>query len=437
VRGFRPSAVSASLESTGSGKARISKPFVPPREKAIRILTWVLSENRPLDESLGELARDESPAGRAWLLDICSGTLRWKGRIDLILDSLALKKKPSGWLRKALMVATAQILLQDRVAAAAVVSETVTLIKRKEGEAPAKFANALLRKVADGKAEWLAVSFPDGGTAAEKAAWASLPLWFWERLVADRGETWARQFASESLSRPATWLHARRSDWKPENAESGPVPRSWKLTETGSIVGREGFAEGEFIVQDISSQRLVEEVAQATGAGSGQRVLDLCAAPGGKAIALLWRGFSVLASDRGGERLALLEANRKRVGASLEVIPADKLEAMPKKAFDLVWVDAPCTGSGIIRRHPDIRWLKKSEDVKALAQIQTDLLTKGWEFVRPGGYFVYSVCSVFKNEAEAHLVELEKRGEVLKTWLLSPQETGGDGFWACLVRAHA
>lgn len=415
-----------------------NKPFLALREKAIRVLTLVLSDGMPFDLAIESEAGTEPPEGRAWLLEVVSGVLRWKGRLDFLIDSLATKKKPSGWLRKALLVASAQILLHDRVAPGAVVSETVDLIKKREGTFPAGFANALLRRVVESASSWKTLEFPKGRPDAQKAAWASLPLWFWKRLAADQGEDWAERFCRVGLERPTLWVRAQDETWAPDWAERGPLPFSWKDREGGGVFEKKGFKEGNFIVQDLSSQRLVLEMSEIVRAGRPAlpKVLDLCAAPGGKAIGLSWSGFDVTASDRSEDRLSLVFKNRDRTRAPhLRVVPPEKLGTLPKASFDWVWIDAPCTGSGIVGRHPDIRWLKKEADIGQLAKIQRELIREGSAFVAPGGFLAYSVCSVFKQEGESHLAALKEIGDVKKTWGLGADvEFPGDGFWAALVQ---
>lgn len=261
-----------------------------PRALALKVLTQVLSEHRPMDEALEELTNRESAENRAWLLDLCSGTMRWKGRIDFIIDSLATKKKPSGGLRKSLLLATSQLLAQDRVSASKVVFETVDFIREREGDQAAQFANAILRKVSEKVDYWKTWSFPETATNGEKSAWASLPEWMWNKFVATWGEAWVRDYAMASLERPQTWLRKKNPSEPPQ------------LAQAGLISTQEGFAQGEWIVQDLSSQTLILEVTNELGTRGVQpgRALDLCAAPGGKTVGLAWRGWHVLASDRQG-----------------------------------------------------------------------------------------------------------------------------------------
>ncbi|MCM2277822.1 MAG: hypothetical protein NDJ89_07070 [Oligoflexia bacterium] len=408
-----------------------------PRDLAVRVLTRVLSDRMPLDEALAGLPADLSPGARGWLQEVCAGTLRWKGRLDLVIDSTALKKKPSGWLRKVLLIAAYQLIAQERTQPGVVVSETVSEVKRKEGEAPSKFANAILRKIAEHGKQWRELAPRTGGPEAELAAWASLPDWLWSRLVKQHGAEWAEAYARASLERPGVWIRARRTEWKPGWAEAGPVPGAYRITSGGAIPEREGFAEGEFIVQDISSQLLISEVAREVRAELGPgslRALDLCAAPGGKSIGLAWSGFQVIASDRDEGRLGLLRQTVSRA-APREVRILSKPQLAEVGPQDLVWVDAPCSGSGILRRHPDVRWLRRENELKGLLEVQAGVLKEGWQKLRPGGYLVYSVCSILKEEGPEALERSELQGYCMKSWELGPHLAPfGDGFWAGLLK---
>ncbi len=415
-----------------------------PRDLAVKILTRVLSDQQALDQALAELALDAPPDTRAWLQEVCSGTLRWRGRLDLAIDSIALKKKPSGWLRKMILLTAYQLVAQDRTPAGRVVSETVTDVKQREGEAPSKFANALLRKVADHALDWRSMEVRAKAPLAEQARWASLPEWLWKKLVQENGLEGAKAYAQASLDRPGLWIHARRVDWAPlqeAHWSDGPVPGSKRLQESaglGQISEWAGFKEGEFFVQDISSQTLVYEISREVreSLGTGPlRVLDLCAAPGGKTAGLAWNGFQVSASDRDESRYALLQQTVDRVGAGtqIQVVPQNAVGALPSQ--DLVWVDAPCTGTGILRRHPDVRWLRQEKELSVLGKLQAELIQKAWEKVRPGGFLAYSVCSVLREEGPGRIESAKLAGTRVKDWNLLPQNAPfGDGFWATLIQ---
>jgi 16S rRNA (cytosine967-C5)-methyltransferase len=410
-----------------------------PRDLAARVLTRVLSDAQALDESLAALVGEVSPAQRAWLQEVCAGTLRWKGRLDFALDSIALKKKPSGWLRKALLVAAYQLVGQDRTSPGAVVSETVAQVKRREGESPAKFANALLRRIADHASEWRELPFPASASAAQQAAWASLPEWLWRRLVAGRGVEWARAYAQASLERPRLWVRARapREGWDP-----GPIPEAYEVSRgegRGPLTEWEGFSAGEFFVQDISSQALVRSIDLAVrerAPALPRTALDLCAAPGGKSAGLAWNGWEVLASDRESPRLQLLEQTLTRVAPGARLLPKAEVAQCPPQT--LVWVDSPCTGTGILRRHPDVRWLRQEKQLESLLRLQRELIHEGWAKVAPGGFLAYSVCSVLREEGSEAVQAAALPAEKVAEWSLEPQQPpGGDGFWCILLRKSA
>jgi 16S rRNA (cytosine967-C5)-methyltransferase len=414
-------------------------PLSRPRERAVRIITEVLTKGRPLDLVLEEAFASDA-AHCAWLQDVCSGVLRWKGRLDLAIDSGALRKKPTGGLRKALWVAAYQLIAQDDVPAHVVVNEAVESIRRKEGQGPAGFANAVLRRIAEKARQWRELPFPADAPLEEKAAWASLPVWMWERLVCSRGEDWAVQYAQASLDRPTLWVRSRDS-WA-EQARSklklseGALPGMYRLGEASKPV-REwpGFSEGRFFVQDVSSQVLVDLFSSELKKASSRRVLDLCAAPGGKSIGLAWNGFEVFASDIDSNRLKSVQENIQRLGKNLSIQILEKSQ-LQSQLFDGIWVDAPCTGSGILRRHPDVRWLKQEEQLAALNRIQRELLLEAWDRLKHGGLLAYSVCSVLSEEGRDLIRSAGLPGmNVLLEKELGPfEDPYGDGFYLALLR---
>jgi 16S rRNA (cytosine967-C5)-methyltransferase len=438
-----------------------------PRDLAVRALVRVLTGHEPLDEVLATMALQFPSLPHSWLQEICAGTLRWKGRLDSILDSVSIKKKPSGWLRKVLLIGAYQLVVQDRTPAGAVVSETVDEVRIMEGDAPAGFANACLRKIADHATEFRNQEFQETFDEKAAAAWASMPVWLWNKIFYQQGAEWAREFAIAALSRPTLWLRSREPSWSAPWAVAGPIPCSWQVTEGGPIIARDGFAEGDFLVQDISSQYLVAQVAEkvfagfaatgdsdtvsslkkpgltSTGGGDtvstlkelGLTALDLCAAPGGKSVNLAWSGFHVTATDRTEGRIPLLKSTISRTASEIELLEWKDLSSCEPK--HLVWVDAPCSGTGIIRRHPDVRWLKEEKDLPALTKTQRELILQGWDKVLPGGYLVYSVCSILKEEGPQAIAALGLKDSVVAEWLLCPQTAPhGDGFWAALLRKN-
>jgi 16S rRNA (cytosine967-C5)-methyltransferase len=412
-----------------------------PRKAALRILTEVLSNRKPLDEALDLHASDMESKDRAWLTEVSSGVLRNMGRIDQVIDAYALKKKPSGKIRKLLQLATYQLLHQDRVFPATVVSETVDFIRSEEGDAPSRFANAILRKVADARTDWLSASPPQASAPlAEKAAWANLPGWWWKRWEKEYGYALAMRIAEASLSRPETWFRVR-SGKLPDFLEAGPIAGSARQKKEGEELSRDvtalpGFREGEWIIQDLASQTLAMEFSKRLAPGA--RLLDRCAAPGGKSVSMAWLGFQVVATDEKEQRLKLLNETLGRASPDVEIVEATVIAE--KGPYDAVWIDAPCSGSGILRRHPDVRWLKREQDLAELVRIQESLLKEAYSLVASGGWIFYSVCSLFAEEGRAHVERLASvlgtdRFKVHESYLLGPHETpSSDGFFGVAIR---
>lgn len=423
----------------GSGMA----PIDYPRDAAVNIITSVLSERRFLDTVIEPFLEKHPPAARAWLQEICSGVLRWKGRIDLAIDENVSKKKPSGWLRKVLMLTAYQVIAQERISPSVVVSEAVEIIKKKEGKFPAGFANAVLRRIVERRDFWSSTNNSEG---YPKAAWLSLPGWMLKKMVQQHGDEWTDKYAISSLNRPQLWMRSLHEDFHVKSGagwvEKGPLPFSYKILEHGPVSLKPGFSTGEFFIQDISNQLLVHEVSEFVKKNTsshsdntnGISVLDICASPGGKAVGMAWEGFKVFATDKNPDRLSLLKATADKLSPSaVKVIPFEEVNKYMNQ--DLVWVDAPCSGTGILRRHPEIRWLREEKEIEELVKVQAHLIDVAWGLVKPGGFLVYSVCSVLSEEGREAVERFRREGQLAKEWFLAPHEgIGGDGFYAALAQ---
>ncbi|MEP2745834.1 RsmB/NOP family class I SAM-dependent RNA methyltransferase, partial [Bauldia litoralis] len=193
-----------------------------------------------------------------------------------------------------------------------------------------------------------------------------------------------------------------------------------RLVPTGRVADLPGYAEGAWWVQDAAAAlpaRLLGDVA-------GKRVADLCAAPGGKTATLAHAGASVTAVDISAPRLERLSANLKRLGLSADVVVADLLAWQPSEPFDAILLDAPCTATGTIRRHPDTAWLKQSADVKSIAVRQAGMIDRAVSWLKPGGTLVYCTCSLEPQEGEDQAAAAIAR-HGLKPSPIAADEIGG------------
>ena len=368
-----------------------------PRRVALDVLVRIDRDgayaNLALPAALG--SADLEPRDRRFVTELVYGVTRMRRALDWQIEPYVLSE-PDVTARAALRLGAYQLTELDTPPHAAVGETVGASPKRLRG-----FVNAVLRRVAAGRRE-----YPDDATRL------SYPNWIVDRLVADLGRADALA-ALETMNRaPAVTL---RDD---------------------------GYR------QDRSSQLVVALV----GAGPGERVADVCAAPGGKATGLARQGALVVAADRRAHRLARLVDNVAALGASVQPLVADA-EAPPLRsgAFDRVLVDAPCTGLGVLRRRPDARWRIEAGAVEVLADLQCRLLDAARPLVRPGGLLVYSVCTLTEAEttgvdrvvAAAH-PDLLAVPDAPEPWLahgrghrLLPQTIGSDGMSVFRYRVPA
>jgi 16S rRNA (cytosine967-C5)-methyltransferase len=185
-----------------------------------------------------------------------------------------------------------------------------------------------------------------------------------------------------------------------------------------------GYEEGQWWVQDAAAAL----PAQLLQVEAGQRVIDLCAAPGGKTAQLAAKGAQVVALDRSAERLKRVAANLVRLGLQAEMRVGDAL-SFSAAPFDAVLLDAPCSSTGTIRRHPDVAWSKKSSDIVSLAAIQAKMLDRAVHLLKPGGRLVYSVCSLEPEEGEAQIAALLRRNQDVRRVAIMPGEIGIAAEW--------
>jgi 16S rRNA (cytosine967-C5)-methyltransferase len=262
----------------------------------------------------------------------------------------------------------------------------------------AGLVNAVLRKLA-----------ADGPAALEglDAERLDTPPWLWSAWHAAYGDA-VRDIARAHQQAAPLDLTLRPGAAPPEGAEVLPTG-SVRLPAGTRVAELPGFADGAFWVQDAAAAL----PARLLGVQNGERVADLCAAPGGKTAQLAAAGAQVVAVERDPRRLARLQDNLARLGLSAETVEADAASWAPEgPGFDAVLLDAPCTATGIIRRHPDIPHLKRAGDVAPMAETQARLLARAAALLRPGGRLVFATCSLQPVEGEAHLARAAALGLV-------------------------
>ena len=363
---------------------------VTARGAAILLLESVLGRRRTLEAALSALpAMEARDRGFAHL--IAATVLRRLGTLDSVLEPF-LRRAPPEPVRHGLRAGAAQLLFLGTPRHAAV-GETVAAVRAlPKGESFAGLANAVLRRVADAGAAALA------GLDSPRL---DTPDWLWRSWHAAYGPETARAIASAHQAEPPLDLTLKPG----EDGAAWAERLGGTLLPTGTlrlppahapVRDLPGYAAGAWWVQDAAAAL----PALLLAARPGERVADLCAAPGGKTAQLAAAGARVTAVERAPERAARIGENLARLGLEAEIVVADALSWSPPEPFDAVLLDAPCTATGTIRRHPDIARLKRPGDVAALTATQDALIAAAARLLRPGGRVVYAVCSLEPEEGE-------------------------------------
>jgi 16S rRNA (cytosine967-C5)-methyltransferase len=364
----------------------------PARQAALSLLAAVFERRRPMEEALDGLPAGLAPRDRAAAHRIAATVLRRAGSLDAVLEPF-LRREPPPAVRAALRMGAAELLLLGTPAHAAVAA-TVGVVPRPF----AGLVNAVLRRVSG-----------EGPAALEglDAERLDTPPWLWTAWHAAYGGAVREMVRANNRPAPLD-LTLLPGAAPPEGAEMLPTG-SARLPAGTRVADLPGLAEGRFWVQDAAAAL----PARLLGAREGERIADLCAAPGGKTAQLAAAGARVVAVERDPRRLARLKENLARLNLAAETVEADAAGWSPAEAgFDAVLLDAPCSATGIIRRHPDIPHLKRAADVSAMAETQAKLLARAAALLRPGGRLVFATCSLQPEEGEAHLARTAALGLV-------------------------
>ena len=372
------------------------------RKAALAALTAVLDDEKPLDVAWRSARLDQldaRDAGFARLLVLT--TLRRLGSIDAVIDRFVRKRPGAAEMRAVhvLRLAGAELLALDRAAHAAV-DGAVRLVKADRRIARLSgLVNAVARRMAS---EGVAL-FDE--LDAERL---DTPAWLWMRLVHDYGENPAHAIAHAHRNGAPLDLTARGDPAELAERLGGRLlpSGSVRLEEaTGAVDALPGFAEGHWWAQDAAAAL----PARMLGEVRGKSVLDLCAAPGGKTMQLASAGAQVTALDVSRKRAGTLVENLLRTRLAVDVQVADALDWEPPGPFDAILLDAPCSATGTIRRHPDLPYRKSGRELQSLVPLQDALLDRAWGWLRPGGSLVYAVCSLLPAEGVRRLAAFRER----------------------------
>lgn len=420
------------------------------RASAAKVLYQVVDKGQSLTSAL-PLAQQQLPAkDRALLQEICYGVLRWLPRLEFISRQL-MSKPLTGKQRPVhfLILIGLYQLKYMRVPAHAAVAETVNAVKVLKSPKLSGLVNAILRNYQRQQDE-LETS-ADGNDSCKFGH----PGWLIKRIKAAYPEQW-QEVLSANNERPPMWIrvnqqHHSRADYQTLLASdeitcvsADSANSALRLEKPTDVYKLSGFAEGHSSVQDGAAQF----AAQFLDAQPGELVLDACAAPGGKTAHILERQPALkhlVAVDFDADRLARVQENLTRIGLTAELIHGDASKPetwWQGEQFDRILLDAPCSATGVIRRHPDIKWLRRDSDIAALVQLQADILDAMWAQLKPGGTLLYATCSILPAENTEQISKFIARTDNARqipltngspddasSWQILPNTQGMDGFF--------
>ncbi len=365
------------------------------RAMALELLISVLDDRTPFDEAWAHHRGLEKliEKDRGFVRHLCATTLRRLGQIEALIDHCLSKPLPKRAqdIRYILRIGIAQILFLQTPPHAAV-DTSVNLANVYGFQAQKGFVNAVLRRIVH-EGEIL--------LKEQDAERLNTPDWLWKSWSIAYGEETARAIALAHANDPPLDITVKdNADSWAAKLEGTVLPNGTVRRTLGGAIGDlPGFNEGAWWVQDAAASLPVKFF----GNVAGQSIIDLCAAPGGKTAQLVHAGAHVTALDRAAGRLKTLRENLTRLGLPADVIQADALDWQPQQPADGVLIDAPCSATGTIRRHPDIPWLKRAKGVAEIAVRQQKILEAAAAMVRPGGRIVFCTCSLQIEEGPSQI----------------------------------
>lgn len=465
----------------GARKSGSTRAPRTPRELALDILVSVAGagaySNLKLNQSLQDANLSRADAGLA--TELVYGTIQHQRTLDYWLTRFVAKgfNKLQPWVHQLLRMSAYQLLYLDRIPVHAAVNEAVSIAKKRGHQGISGMVNGVLRSMDRSRAELVPSAIKAGSPAEKLAILHSYPDWLVKRWLLAYGEQTTEAICAAGNDSPhgsvrvnsVRGTRAAALEQLAElglDAEASPLaPAGITTRRGGSLVDTDGFREGLWTIQDESSMLVAEVVAPA----AGMQVLDCCAAPGGKTThlaELMGNKGKVWANDLHPHKRQLIIDQSSRLGlTNVEAITSDAAQLSERFAsgsMDAVLLDAPCSGFGVIRRKPEIKWTKTAADVAAIADIQRELLEAVSGLVKPGGVLVYSTCTIERSENEEqveHFLQAHPEFELDRNWpesvihalqeagaideafkgyaQLLPQHYGSDGFFIARLLKRA
>ncbi len=383
------------------------------RGHAVKILNRIDRTDAYLDKLLDIEIKNSNLSGpdKSLLYEIVHGVTRWLGRIDWILNGFYKGQfsKCIPNVKNAMRVALYQILFLDKVPDYAAVNEAVDFVKKLQGQKPADLTNAVLRNIIRSK-DSIRYPDPNEDVIAYLSAYYSHPTWLVKRWVNRYGKEDAEKFLIANNNKPSLTLHVNSlvttvdemksllNSVELKYSDGKYLPDFIRMANLSNITDWEYFHKGYFSVQDESTGLPIKLL----DVKPEMRVLDLCAAPGGKTALIagvMKNSGEIVALDRFDSRLKVLQKNLDRLKVSnVKTITIDANEYNDEVGFDRVLVDAPCSGLGTLTKKPDIKWKRDLSDIRNIVNIQYELLKSGAAQLKPGGSLVYSTCTIEPEE---------------------------------------
>jgi 16S rRNA (cytosine967-C5)-methyltransferase len=437
------------------------------RQTSLKVLKQVFSGQSLSAVQSQTIDKLEDSRDRGLSNEIVNGVLRWRWRLEFIVSTLLAKplKQKDIDVQLILLMALYE-LTECRTPDYAIINDAVDLVRKSGKKWAASLVNAILRRFTREKEDLLASIDNDQANYSH-------PDWILDKIKKDWPDDWQR-ILQENNKRPAFWLRVNQlqnnvGQYKALLAEreidcdfSALSDQAIKLVQGVDVRTLPGFNDGAFSVQDVGAQLTAELV----DVGDTHRVLDLCTAPGGKACHLLERYAAMeqlIAVEIDEKRMRRVHENLQRLKLSdatgqeskAELIVADVCDYKDwwdGVQFDRILIDAPCSASGVIRRHPDIKTLRRESDIEQLMAIQASILSAAWQMLKPDGELLYVTCSVFKDENQnqiSRFIEVNASGEndaievkINADWgkqcdhgrQLLPGEQDADGFYFCKLK---